>query len=188
MKLLKFNPKTNLTIVASVFLLGAGIVYGQSQQTPTAQLNTQKTAETSQTTPSQSDTSTGTDETSSTASASDISTPSTGSSPSDSTSSPSDASNVSDGTSGSTNQSPAQENTVMPVTAVSATLGNWTTPVQDPNNPSIQNSYKYCAYIYSDGSTQSVEYEESFVNATQPVGSVVAQGNSCVLANAPSPN
>lgn len=88
-----------------------------------------------------------------------------------------------------TPQTPADNQAVSdPVTAVSATLSDWSDP-EGTNNSQIQ----YCMFTYSDGSTKQVMYEtktSSPKSNMQGGASVetVGYGAACTLANAPAPN
>lgn len=187
MKLLpKPNLKLSVTTAALSFLAGAALLYPSSAaKSPNTSmpLKDQRTASTSQTTPTTSDTSTSSPDTSTSDSP-------TTSSP-DSTSSPSAGSGVSSSTNtGSTSPSQAQSQDVAGVTAVSATLSDWSAQVSQPQmKPSgTTRSDEMCVWTYSDGSTQSKLYRSNYYNASGTLIGGTGSAFDCTIADAPTPN
>lgn len=183
MKLSIPSLKTNLVVVTTSVLLGGAIVYANSQSTPIAQLNTQKTAGTSQT-PSDGST-TSPDQTSqSTVSTGGTNTETAPSTPTDGTGS------ALQPASGQQTETPQVEDPV--VTVVGASFA-WSAP-----NPGVNNSTErdgVCTYTYSDGSVQTVAdgVQLSWGGTPSPDGTVendtaVSPGPGCDVSIAPTAN
>jgi hypothetical protein len=72
--------------------------------------------------------------------------------------------------------------------AISASFSGWTTPVVDQRNPNELDSYEYCTYTYSDGSTKQLQVAEHDTFTNDPHITVTAGApGDCTMASAPAP-
>lgn len=177
---------TSLTAGIVLLAVAGGVVLASQHPSQKPVVTLKTTADTAQ--------AVSTGSSASTAPTSTQTAPTTSTAPVSTTTTPTDTSS----TSQTTSSTPAGTTTTTdtttpppapaPVTAVSATIDDWTTPQAEVNdNQNVLHSQQYCTFGYSDGTTKDELLSDKYDFKNGTIG-IIRTAIGCVVSDAPAAN